>query len=1037
MFSNNLLMAAAGGGGAGYVIEGSALFDGSSAYLSRTPASAGNRKTWTQSGWIKRGALTASGQYPFLNTNTGGNDGSVLHANDDFQWLHASYNYRETDAVLRDEGGWYHIVWNLDTTLSASTAVRSKCWINGVEQAYHYDQDGPAEDLEPQLNNNVLHGIGYNIYDGRNYYDGYLAEYIFIDGLALDHTYFGETDSTTGQWIPKDPSGLTFGTNGFWLGGGANIANGIDSSATSTTAATIAYCAQSSTDSNLTDYSGSFDGISIGTATATRYVAVTINGPRATAGARTVSTVTDSTSTTDFSLVVRQTSDNGDAHEIWISDSPITSGTTANIDIVFSSSMGACAISTWELNNIDITSPLTASEEGTSLSEPINIPANAVCLAAGRVISNYRATWAGVAEAYDVNFNGENGGDTAGSSSTSANPTTVSCTFSSTHTDNTMCVAVFLPADGPLNHFTKSGTITATNDSPTNDADNDYSNYCTWNPLDANDTADITLSDGNRTAAKSTTGHDSMTGTLRFAQDAKVYWEVEWIVNGNDEAYIGMWDTTSATVRTAQLGAVTGGVDFLSNPGASSAVSTRVNGGSRNVLTDTQAMAVGDVVRFAYNNGNLMVGYRASGGGVDKWFDSGDPVAGTDWHETGLTGLFTPAFSSGVSANTFKLLCDPGEFKSTIPTGYVPIGTATMPTPAIPDPTDHHHVGLVNHDGTSTAGTCSFDLDTYDWLAIIKNRDNIEKWFVIDSLRGSNIYHSFESSLVETTDSNVLTVSATTYTLGSTLVADNYVVEFHKAGLQASRDTANSGTIGDPGFIRSTNSTTDFSIITFDGDGIDGVTLEHGHSDTPDFSIIKRRDVGNNESIAKHVNLNGGMTGTYSMSLSTNAAETVTLGSGWFTASSTLFTLTEGGSTDDNVNDSSSKYVMYSWKAVEGYSAFGSYEGNSGDGPVVNVGMAPLSYFVKDIDATGWWQKMETVGGCVINGDTNATYYNSTYAETDENSGSQIDALSVGFKPYGTSAQTNTAGTYIYGIWGGRPIQGPKPASNTSQGRAR
>jgi len=46
-----------GGGGGGYEIEQSLRFDGRP-YLERTPASAGNRKTWTFSFWLKRAKLT-------------------------------------------------------------------------------------------------------------------------------------------------------------------------------------------------------------------------------------------------------------------------------------------------------------------------------------------------------------------------------------------------------------------------------------------------------------------------------------------------------------------------------------------------------------------------------------------------------------------------------------------------------------------------------------------------------------------------------------------------------------------------------------------------------------------------------------------------------------------------------------------------------------------------------------------------------------------------------------------------------------------
>jgi hypothetical protein len=47
------------------------------------------------------------------------------------------------------------------------------------------------------------------------YFDGYLSDVNFVDGLALTPTSFGEFKN--GVWIPIDTSGLTFGTNGFRL----------------------------------------------------------------------------------------------------------------------------------------------------------------------------------------------------------------------------------------------------------------------------------------------------------------------------------------------------------------------------------------------------------------------------------------------------------------------------------------------------------------------------------------------------------------------------------------------------------------------------------------------------------------------------------------------------------------------------------------------------------------------------------------------------------------------------------------------------
>ena len=61
----------------------------------------------------------------------------------------------------------------------------------------------------------VAHRIGYSNYTAA-YGDYYLAETVFVDGQQLDPTSFGEYDSN-GNWVPIDPSELTFGNNGFHL----------------------------------------------------------------------------------------------------------------------------------------------------------------------------------------------------------------------------------------------------------------------------------------------------------------------------------------------------------------------------------------------------------------------------------------------------------------------------------------------------------------------------------------------------------------------------------------------------------------------------------------------------------------------------------------------------------------------------------------------------------------------------------------------------------------------------------------------------
>lgn len=66
------------------------------------------------------------------------------------------------------------------------------------------------------LNKNAAVSIGKQNYGSQPTFGGYLSDFNFIDGTALTPTSFGETDSN-GVWVPKNPSGLTYGNNGFRL----------------------------------------------------------------------------------------------------------------------------------------------------------------------------------------------------------------------------------------------------------------------------------------------------------------------------------------------------------------------------------------------------------------------------------------------------------------------------------------------------------------------------------------------------------------------------------------------------------------------------------------------------------------------------------------------------------------------------------------------------------------------------------------------------------------------------------------------------
>ena len=208
-------------GGAGYVVQRSLRFNSSdSAYLSRTPASAGNRKTWTWAGWVKRSALGGDQVLFGACPAPGGadNDHYGLLISGDAIWS-SYYTGTQvfqctTNAVLRDPSAWYHIAVAFDTT-QATASNRIKIYVNGSLQSLS-TASYPSLNYDGQINSAIFHSIGKHPRISSSYFSGYLADVFFIDSQALDPSSFVETSATTGQLIPKAYTG-TFTGNSFWL----------------------------------------------------------------------------------------------------------------------------------------------------------------------------------------------------------------------------------------------------------------------------------------------------------------------------------------------------------------------------------------------------------------------------------------------------------------------------------------------------------------------------------------------------------------------------------------------------------------------------------------------------------------------------------------------------------------------------------------------------------------------------------------------------------------------------------------------------
>jgi len=207
-----------------------------STYLTRTPASAGNQKTYTFSCWVKRSAISTgviNGLFVGQNTSATEITGFRFSTSDaiEFGTFSGGWDWQlVTNRVFRDTSAWYHIVFAVDTT-QATSSDRAKLYINGVQETSFSTETYPSLNFDTDVNTTNLHVVGAAIFNSViEHLDGSMAHVHFIDGTAYDASAFGETDATTGIWKPKTAPSVTYGTNGFFLKFENSGAFGTDSS---------------------------------------------------------------------------------------------------------------------------------------------------------------------------------------------------------------------------------------------------------------------------------------------------------------------------------------------------------------------------------------------------------------------------------------------------------------------------------------------------------------------------------------------------------------------------------------------------------------------------------------------------------------------------------------------------------------------------------------------------------------------------------------------------------------------------------------
>jgi len=958
---NNILAGAAGQAGgapAAYEIERSLRFNSDdSAYLNRTPSSAGNRRTYTFSFWLKKGSLDTTSQQRIFNcgpytSGTGYRSFNITIASGSgspFYIWDYSNSYQITlqaTAAFRDPSSWYHIIYVVDTTQSVASD-RVKLYINGSEYT-----DGWVANTYPSQNYETAVGVAEEMRIGTRenktseFLDAYLADFYYVDGQALAPTDFGEFDDN-GVWQPIEYTG-TYGTNGFHL----------DFSDASSASALGADSSGNGNDWTVNNLSVNEVNYANGTTNAVNGVIPNGGDPYWIDFLPTNADLDYDAGTTGMQRV----HDGSTATEVYWVGSQYSTGNVlrARFDLRDYPTITSLRVfGGFSTNYVNYDYQLLDSSKTP--------------------ISGTSGTFGAVGW-HSLTILG------------SPRYLEISTTSGNQHRHRLYAIEVngtVLVNGNPANNDSFF-------DSPTNGTQEDTGaggevsgNYATLNPLDFAMTAGSIsnfVTNGNLTKTDVLNTYGKVRATMPVHFGGKTYFEVTVSGAPTGADYIGFEPSDKAIVSAN--GFSSGDLGFRAtgykSPGGASYGS---------------AWSSGDVLGFYFDDETSggIVGYYLNG------VDQGTAWSGFDQSKKYLIAI--QDWSNGATA-VFDFNFGQRPFAYSAPSGFKALCTANLDDPTIADGSTAMDVALYTGNGsTQSISGLEFSPD-FVW---IKTRSVVNgSHALFDVVRGATNVLKSQSTDAEGTFVNSLTsFDADGFSVGSEGFSNyntaNLVAWTWDAGTSTASNTDGSITSS----VRA-NPSAGFSIVTYTGTGSNG-TVGHGLSAAPSMVVVKDRDASQpwivgHESIGftKYLWLN-----------STNAA--ASLSTVWQNTAptSTVFSIgTTGG-----VNTSSEDYVAYCFAPVEGYSAFGSYTGNgSTDGLFVYTGFRPRFLLFKRSSTTSDWVIMDTA----VNSYNVAQNYLRPNLSNGENTLTGLDIVSNGFK-FRTSAFPNDSSTYIYAAFAESP----------------
>lgn len=948
---NNLMLGSLGG----YTVGRSLRFRSSaSAYLNRTPASTTNQKTWTWSGWVKRGAL--GGEQYFFGAGSG-SPRFIMGFTSDAFFINPTGGVTAativSTAVYRDPSAWYHFVIAVDTT-QTTAANRVKIYVNNVQITSFSSSTYPNQNDTWLVNSNVIHTIG-SAASLSQYLDGYQAEVNFIDGQQLTPSSFGAYD-TNGVWQPKKYSG-TYGTNGFYLPFSQNI--------TSTYAANV-------NSGYLSAASNSAFAVGAGAYTFETwfYPTSTSQGQLYFSSANGLQVGYFSSSSwgiAQANIAWELTTSTMPVQNAWNHLVAVRSGTGTNQTALFLNGVRV-AVGTVATNYAQTAVTLGQSIVG-SLSNLRLIKGSAIYDPSQTTITVPTSPLTNVTNTSLLTFQNSSAID---NSSNAISLTTNGTVTYSVQYPFTLNISADQSGNGnnwtPNNISLINGTTyDSMIDSPTNAAGTStgIGNYAVLNPLSPS--VGSQLSNGNLTSSN---GGLNVFSTIQLPTSGK------WYAEFNPSA---VWNTGAYLVYGAMAVANASGTysGLLATTNAS-------NGGIYQNGSFNQAFttwATSDVIGIAVDIGaNTVQVYRnGSTLGTAVTLPSGDL-----W-------FYVSSYSGG---NVINANFGQRPFSYTPPSGFKALNTYNLPTPSIAN--GAQYMTAITYSGNSTNGravTTGFRPD-FVW---VKNRSSAFDNILGNSMiltGGEPTLLSSNLTLAEFANGYIGNTSqwtSTSFTVNgdsrTNATGSNYVAWAWLGG-----NTNGSGVTNTSGTITSTVSaspSSGFSIATYTGTGANA-TVGHGLGVAPSMYIVKCRSNAGTQWPTYHVSMGA----TKAMNLdATSGAITYNLFWNNTAPTSSVFSIGSVGA-DTNINGAT--FVAYCFAAVSGYSAFGSYTGNgSSDGPFIYTGFRPKWIMIKNSSYAGTGWRIFDTSRSSYNATTERLWAHSNAAES---TASAIDILSNGFK---------------------------------------